>query len=73
MRKGIHSVFPETLWGYTKMFQWLSNSLPVRAGIAVILIAVLALSSALSAGLIAWISEALFHFRSTVYFILWKR
>lgn len=50
-------MFPATLWGYTKMFQWLSNSLPVRAGIAVILIAVLALSSALSAGLIAWISE----------------
>ena len=39
------------------MLQWLRSSLPARAGLAVILIAVLALSSAISAGLLAWISE----------------
>ena len=39
------------------MLQWLKSSLPARAGLAVILIAVLALSSAISAGLLAWISE----------------
>lgn len=36
---------------------WLRSSLPARAGFAVVLIAVLALSSAMSAGLIAWLSE----------------
>ena len=40
-----------------KFWQWLRSSLPARAGIAVILIAVLALASSLSAGLIAWFSE----------------
>jgi len=39
------------------MFSWLRNSLPARAGLAVILIAILALASSLSAGLIAWFSE----------------
>lgn len=39
------------------MLQWLRSSIPARAGLAVLLIATLALSSALSAGLIAWISE----------------
>ncbi|MBF7728664.1 ATP-binding protein [Pseudomonas sp. N040] len=39
------------------MLQWLKSSLPARAGLAVILIAVLALSSAISAGLLAWVSE----------------
>lgn len=39
------------------MLRWMRNSLPVRAGFAVTLIAVLALSSSLSAGLIAWFSE----------------
>ena len=39
------------------MLQWLRSSLPARAGLAVILIAVLALSSAISAGLLAWVSE----------------
>ncbi|MVW75021.1 HAMP domain-containing protein [Pseudomonas xionganensis] len=39
------------------MLSWLKSSLPARAGLAVILIAVLALSSAISAGLLAWISE----------------
>ncbi|MEX6503645.1 histidine kinase [Pseudomonas zhanjiangensis] len=39
------------------MLQWLRSSIPARAGLAVVLIAVLALSSAMSAGLIAWISE----------------
>ena len=38
------------------MLSWLKSSLPARAGLAVILIAVLALSSAISAGLLAWIS-----------------
>jgi two-component system, NarL family, nitrate/nitrite sensor histidine kinase NarX len=37
--------------------KWLRSSLPARAGLAVVLIAVLALSSAISAGLIAWLSE----------------
>ena len=37
--------------------KWLRSSLPARAGLAVLLIAVLALSSAISAGLIAWLSE----------------
>lgn len=40
-----------------KFWQWLRSSLPARAGIAVILISVLALASSLSAGLIAWFSE----------------
>jgi two-component system nitrate/nitrite sensor histidine kinase NarX len=40
-----------------KFWQWLRSSLPVRAGVAVALIAVLALASSLSAGLIAWFSE----------------
>jgi two-component system nitrate/nitrite sensor histidine kinase NarX len=40
-----------------KFWQWLRSSLPARAGIAVMLIAVLALASSLSAGLIAWFSE----------------
>lgn len=39
------------------MLQWLRSSLPARAGLAVIMIAVLALSSAISAGLLAWVSE----------------
>ena len=39
------------------MLQLLRSSLPARAGLAVILIAVLALSSAISAGLLAWVSE----------------
>lgn len=39
------------------MLRWLRSSLPARAGLAVILIAVLALASSLSAGLIAWFSE----------------
>ncbi len=39
------------------MLRWMRNSLPVRAGFAVTLIAVLALGSSLSAGLIAWFSE----------------
>ncbi len=39
------------------MLQWLRSSLPARAGLAVLLIAVLALSSAISAGLLAWVSE----------------
>jgi two-component system nitrate/nitrite sensor histidine kinase NarX len=39
------------------MLQWMRSSLPARAGLAVILIAVLALSSAISAGLLAWVSE----------------
>lgn len=39
------------------MFRWMRSSLPVRAGLAVTLIAVLALGSSLSAGLIAWFSE----------------
>ena len=39
------------------MLNMLKSSLPARAGLAVILIAVLALSSAISAGLLAWISE----------------
>lgn len=39
------------------MFSWLRSSLPARAGLAVILIAVLALASSLSAGLIAWFSQ----------------
>jgi len=39
------------------MFDWLKSSLPARAGLAVILIATLAFSSAFSAVLIAWVSE----------------
>ncbi|MCK9817882.1 histidine kinase [Pseudomonas sp. MAFF 302046] len=39
------------------MLHWLRSSLPARAGLAVILIAVLALASSLSAGLIAWFSQ----------------
>ncbi|HSC84734.1 MAG TPA: HAMP domain-containing protein [Pseudomonas sp.] len=39
------------------MLDWLKSSLPARAGLAVLLIAVLALSSAFSAVLIAWVSE----------------
>ncbi|WP_314384180.1 HAMP domain-containing protein [Pseudomonas brenneri] len=39
------------------MFNWLRSSLPARAGVAVILIAILALASSLSAGLIAWFSQ----------------
>ena len=39
------------------MTRWLRSSLPARAGVAVILIAVLALASSLSAGLIAWFSQ----------------
>ena len=39
------------------MMRWLRSSLPARAGLAVILIAVLALASSLSAGLIAWFSQ----------------
>jgi two-component system nitrate/nitrite sensor histidine kinase NarX len=38
-------------------WKWLRSSLPARAGVAVILIAILALASSLSAGLIAWFSE----------------
>jgi len=39
------------------MIRWLRSSLPARAGLAVILIALLALASSLSAGLIAWFSQ----------------
>ena len=39
------------------MMRWLRSSLPARAGLAVILIAILALASSLSAGLIAWFSQ----------------
>ncbi|MBV4474851.1 HAMP domain-containing protein [Pseudomonas sp. B2M1-30] len=39
------------------MIGWLRSSLPARAGLAVILIAMLALASSLSAGLIAWFSQ----------------
>lgn len=39
------------------MIRWLRSSLPARAGLAVIIIAVLALASSLSAGLIAWFSQ----------------
>lgn len=39
------------------MIGWLRSSLPARAGLAVLLIAVLALASSLSAGLIAWFSQ----------------
>ncbi|MDM8349982.1 histidine kinase [Pseudomonas sp. sp1636] len=39
------------------MLRWMRSSLPVRAGMAVTLIAILALGSSLSAGLIAWFSE----------------
>ncbi|MFC5695504.1 HAMP domain-containing protein [Pseudomonas sp. GCM10022186] len=39
------------------MLDWLKSSLPARAGLAVALIACLALSSAFSAVLIAWVSE----------------
>ncbi|WP_095110779.1 HAMP domain-containing protein [Pseudomonas sp. Irchel 3E20] len=39
------------------MLTWLRRSLPARAGLAVILIAILALASSLSAGLIAWFSQ----------------
>lgn len=40
-----------------KFWQWFRSSLPARAGVAVVLISVLALASSLSAGLIAWFSE----------------
>lgn len=40
-----------------KFGKWLRSSLPARAGVAVVLISVLALASSLSAGLIAWFSE----------------
>ncbi|WP_300650835.1 HAMP domain-containing protein, partial [Pseudomonas sp.] len=39
------------------MLRWMRSSVPVRAGFAVTLIAVLALGSSISAGLIAWFSE----------------
>ena len=39
------------------MLKWIGSSLPARAGFAVLLIAVLALASALSAGVIAWLSQ----------------
>lgn len=39
------------------MIQWLRSSLPARAGFAVAVIAIFAVLSAFSAGLIAWISE----------------
>ncbi|MCJ8169144.1 histidine kinase [Atopomonas sediminilitoris] len=39
------------------MLRWARSSLPVRAGLVVALIAFLALTSALSAGVIAWLSE----------------
>ena len=39
------------------MLRWLRSSLPARAGLAVALIALLAFTSALSAGVIAWLSE----------------
>lgn len=39
------------------MLKWMRSSLPARAGLAVLLIAVLALASALSAGVIAWLSQ----------------
>ncbi len=39
------------------MLKWMGSSLPARAGFAVLLIAVLALASALSAGVIAWLSQ----------------
>ena len=39
------------------MLQWLRSSLPARAGLAVILIALLAFFSAISSGLLAWLSE----------------
>ena len=39
------------------MQRWLRSSLPARAGLAVALIALLAFTSALSAGVIAWLSE----------------
>lgn len=39
------------------MFRWLSNSLPARAGLAFFLIAILALASSLSAGVVAWLSQ----------------
>lgn len=39
------------------MLRWLRSSLPARAALAVILIAILALASSLSAGLIAWFSQ----------------
>ncbi len=39
------------------MLDWLKSSLPARAGLAVMLIAALAFSSAFSAVLIAWVSE----------------
>ena len=42
---------------YAAVFSWLRSSLPARAGLAVILIAILALASSLSAGLIAWFSQ----------------
>lgn len=40
-----------------RLVQWIRGSLPVRAGLAVMLIAALALGSAVSAGMIAWLSE----------------
>ena len=39
------------------MLQWIKASLPARFGVAVALIGILALGSAVSAGLIAWVSE----------------
>ncbi len=40
-----------------RIFQWIRESLPARFGAAVLLIGTLALGSAVSAGLIAWLSE----------------
>lgn len=40
-----------------KFWEWFRSSLPARAGLAVVLIAILALASSMSAGLIAWFSE----------------
>ncbi|EKM94721.1 protein NarX [Stutzerimonas degradans] len=40
-----------------RIFHWFRGSLPARAGVAVLLIGTLALGSAVSAGLIAWLSE----------------
>ncbi|MET1077628.1 MAG: histidine kinase [Pseudomonas sp.] len=61
------------------MFRWLRSSLPARAGVAVILIAILALASSLSAGLIAWFSEddaaainSAGSLRMSTYHLCWK-
>lgn len=40
-----------------RIFEWIRGSLPARFGVAVLLIGTLALGSAVSAGLIAWLSE----------------